>query len=56
MVFVFDAANHRALRRSVTLVGVDGERVLVRGLDGVNQVVAAGAAWLKDSVRVEVKP
>lgn len=56
VVFVFDAANHRALRRSVTLVGVDGERVLVRGLGGVNQVVAAGAAWLKDSARVEVKP
>ena len=56
VVFVFRASDARALRRSVQLVGVDGDRVLVRGLDGVSSVVAAGAAWLKDSARVEVKP
>ncbi|HTE45177.1 MAG TPA: efflux RND transporter periplasmic adaptor subunit [Gemmatimonadaceae bacterium] len=56
VVFAFDAPEHRALRRQVTLVGVDGERVLVRGLSGVTQVITAGAAWLKDSTRVEIKP
>ena len=40
----------------LTLVGIDGDRVLVRGLSGVTQVITAGAAWLKDSTRVEVKP
>jgi RND family efflux transporter MFP subunit len=56
VVFVFDAASRRALRHQVTLAGVDGEHVLVRGLTGGTQVVTAGAAWLKDSARVEVKP
>jgi multidrug efflux pump subunit AcrA (membrane-fusion protein) len=56
VVFAIDAASRRALRHRVTLAGVDGEHVLVRGLGGVTQVVTAGAAWLKDSARVEVKP
>lgn len=56
VVFAFDPAEHRALRREVALVGVNGERVLVRGLGGATQVITAGAAWLEDSARVEVKP
>lgn len=56
VVFVFDAASRRALRRQVTLAGVEGEHVLVRGLSGGTRVVTAGSAWLKDSARVEVKP
>ena len=55
-VFTLDASRQRAVRRSVTLVGMDGDRVLVRGLAGATQVITAGAAWLKDSARVEVKP
>jgi RND family efflux transporter MFP subunit len=56
VVFALDAPGRRALRRDVGLVGVDGDRVLVRGLDGVTRVITAGAAWLRDSARVEVKP
>jgi len=56
VVFVFDAASRRALRRQVTLAGVEGEHVLVRGLSEGTRVVTAVSAWLKDSARVEVKP
>ena len=55
-VYTVDAAGTRARRVSVTLVGLDGDRVLVRGLDGVTRVVSAGASWLTDSARVEIKP
>jgi RND family efflux transporter MFP subunit len=56
VVFVVDPARGIALRREVTLVGVDGDRVLVRGIDRSAKVITAGAAWLKDSSRVEVRP
>jgi multidrug efflux system membrane fusion protein len=56
IVYTIDAAGHRALKREVTLVGAADDRVLVRGLTGVTQVISAGAAWLRDSARVEVKP
>lgn len=56
VVFTLDATGQTALKRSVTLLGVNGEFVLVRGLAGVTRVVTAGAAWLNDSARVEVKP
>ncbi len=56
VVFTVDATGTHALRRSVTLVGLSGDKVLVRGLDGVSRVVSAGATWLVDSARVEVKP
>jgi multidrug efflux system membrane fusion protein len=56
VVFVLDRAGRIALRRSVTLIGVDGDRVLVGGLDPAARVITAGAAWLTDSARVEVKP
>jgi RND family efflux transporter MFP subunit len=55
-VFVLDGSGGRALLRHVTLVGVDGDQVRVRGLAGTNRVITAGAAWLRDSARVEVKP
>jgi hypothetical protein len=55
-VFLLDSAGSRALLRHVTLVGVDGDQVRVRGLTGTNRVITAGAAWLRDSARVEVKP
>jgi len=55
-VFTVDAAGKRAYRVAVTLVGLDGDRVLVRGLDGVTRVVSVGATWLSDSARVEIKP
>ncbi len=46
-----------ALRRTVTLVGVDGDRRAgARDSPASREVVTAGAAWLKDSARVEVKP
>jgi multidrug efflux system membrane fusion protein len=53
-VFVLDATGTVALRRAVVLAGLDGERVLVRGLAPGTRVVTAGAAWLKDSTRVEI--
>jgi multidrug efflux system membrane fusion protein len=55
-VFVLDASGERAIRRTVTLLGIDGDRVLARGLAGATRVITAGAAWLKDSARVEIKP
>jgi len=55
-VFVLDSTGSRALLRHVTLVGVDGDQVRVRGLAGAPRVITAGAAWLRDSARVEVKP
>ena len=55
VVYTVDAGGTRARRIAVTLVGLEGNRVLVRGLDGIAQVVTAGATWLTDSARVEVK-
>jgi multidrug efflux system membrane fusion protein len=56
VVFILDETGQTAVRRTVTLVGVRGEFVLVRGLAGAARVITAGAAWLTDSARVEVKP
>lgn len=56
VVFALDPTGHVALRRSVTLIGVDGDRVLVSGLGAATRVITSGAAWLTDSARVEVKP
>ncbi|MFN8574439.1 MAG: efflux RND transporter periplasmic adaptor subunit [Gemmatimonadaceae bacterium] len=56
VVFTVDSSSHRARRVSVTLVGIERDRVLVRGLDGVASVVRSGATWLTDSAKVEVKP
>ena len=56
VVFTVDSTGQTALKRNVTLVGVSGEYVLVRGLAGATRVVTAGAAWLTDSARVEIKP
>ncbi len=56
IVFVLDPAGARAIRRTVTLLGMDGDRVTVRGLAAGTRVITAGAAWLRDSARVEVKP
>ncbi len=55
VVYTVDAAGTHARRVQVTLVGLEGDRVLLRGLNGVTQVVTAGASWLTDSARVEVK-
>jgi multidrug efflux pump subunit AcrA (membrane-fusion protein) len=55
-VFAVDVAGTRARRVRVTLVALSGDVVLVRGLDGVSRVVTAGATWLTDSARVEIKP
>lgn len=55
VVFTLDRATHRARRHAVSLVGVSGDRVLVRGLDGAAPVITSGAAWLSDSARVDVK-
>jgi len=55
-VFTVDATGKRARRVSVQLVGLEGNRVLVRGLDGVSRVVRSGGVWLTDSARVEIKP
>lgn len=56
VVFVLDETGRTALKRSVTLLGVSGDLVLVSGLAGANRVITTGAAWLTDSARVEVKP
>ena len=56
VVYTVDAAGARARRVTVALVGLDRDRVLVRGLDGVTRVVRSGAAWLRDSARVEIRP
>lgn len=55
VVYTVDADGKRAQRVPVVLVGLDGDRVLVRGLDKVTHVVTAGSTWLTDSARVEVK-
>jgi hypothetical protein len=55
-VFTVDSAGTRARRVVVSLVGLAGDKVLVRGLDGVTRVVRSGATWLTDSSRVEIKP
>jgi len=55
-VFTVDATGKRARRVAVQLVGLEGNRVLVRGLDGVSRVVRSGGVWLADSARVEIKP
>ena len=55
-VYTVDAAGTRARRVSVALVALSGDKVLVRGLDGVARVVRSGATWLTDSARVEIKP
>jgi len=56
VVYTVDAPGRRARRIAVTLVGLDGSQVLVRGLGGVTRVVSAGATWLTDSARVEIRP
>ncbi len=56
VVYTVDASGKRARRVAVTLVGLDGDKVLVRGLGGVMRVVSAGATWLTDSARVEIRP
>lgn len=55
-VFTVDGSGTRARRLQVSLVGLAGDRVLVRGLDGVARVVRSGASWLGDSTRVEIRP
>ncbi|MBA4070574.1 MAG: hypothetical protein C0497_01875 [Gemmatimonas sp.] len=55
-VYTVDASGTRARRVTVALVGLAGDKVLVRGLDGVPRVVRNGATWLSDSARVEIKP
>lgn len=56
VVFTLDATGTRAVRREISLVGMSGDRVLVSGLDAAARVVTSGAAWLRDSARVEVRP
>jgi len=56
VVYTVDASAKRAIRIPVRLVGLSGDRILVRGLGGVRRVVSAGATWLVDSAKVEVKP
>jgi len=53
-VYALDAAGVHARKLRVTLVGVDGDWVRVRGLAGVRQVVGAGSAWLSDGQLVEI--
>lgn len=55
-VYTVDASGQRARRVTVALVGLSGDKVLVRGLDGVPRVVRGGATWLSDSARVEIRP
>jgi hypothetical protein len=55
-VYTVDKSGTRARRVTVALVGLAGDKVLVRGLDGVPRVVRSGATWLSDSARVEIKP
>jgi hypothetical protein len=55
-VYTVDKTGTRARRVTVALVGLAGDKVLVRGLDGVPRVVRSGATWLSDSARVEIKP
>jgi RND family efflux transporter MFP subunit len=56
IVYTVDASTSRARRIPVTLVGLSGDKVLVRGLGGISRVVSAGATWLVDSAKVEIKP
>lgn len=55
-VYTVDKSGTRARRVTVALVGLAGDKVLVRGLDGVSRVVRNGATWLTDSARVEIRP
>jgi hypothetical protein len=56
VVYTVDKSRKLARKLNVTLVSLSGDRVLVRGLDGVSKVVSAGATWLTDSAKVEIKP
>ena len=54
-VFAFDAVAGRAQRRAIRIAFLSGDRVAVAsGLDGVTQVVTAGASRLTDGDAVEV--
>ncbi|MBI5600226.1 MAG: efflux RND transporter periplasmic adaptor subunit [Gemmatimonadetes bacterium] len=55
-VYTVDKTGTRARRVTVALVGLAGDKVLVRGLDGVPRVVRSGSTWLSDSARVEITP
>jgi RND family efflux transporter MFP subunit len=55
-VYTVDATGKRARRLSVNLVSLQGDFVLVTGLDGVKRVVTSGASFLTDSAKVEIKP
>jgi len=55
-VYTVDKSGTRARRVAVALVGLAGDKVLVRGLEGVPRVVRSGATWLTDSARVEIRP
>ncbi len=55
-VFTLSADGRRAVRRTVTIAFLAGDRVAVGGLDGARAVVTDGAAYLNDGDLVRVQP
>ncbi|HEV8305315.1 MAG TPA: efflux RND transporter periplasmic adaptor subunit [Gemmatimonadales bacterium] len=56
-VFALSGDGSRAERRSVSIAFLTGGRVaLLGGLDGVQQVITEGAAYLEDGEAVRVRP
>lgn len=55
-VFVVDQAGGAAVRRTVHIAGMNGDRAVIRsGLDGARLVVTDGAAFLKDGATVAIE-
>ena len=55
--FVYLAVNGHAKRAPVQVAFVTGDRAaLAQGLDGVGQIVGAGAALLEDGAAVDIRP
>ncbi len=55
-VFTLSADGRHAVRLTVTIVALAGDRVAVSGLDGVRLVITDGAAYLDDGDAVMVQP
>lgn len=53
---VFRVVDHRAERVPVTLTGIQGDSVRLRGLASGDQVIVAGHAQLVDATPVQVQP
>jgi multidrug efflux pump subunit AcrA (membrane-fusion protein) len=49
---VYSVRDGRAVRHTVRVLFISGDRIAVQGLDGVARVVSDGAAYLRDGAAV----